>query len=121
MKDKIEDLKSSTPKQQDKIINDLNRVIKQHINIDKNWEDFKRYFEEVHTGFNEKLKEKHPDLSANDLKICALTRLNLNIKESATILGITPESVKTARYRLRKKLNLEQNEELLGYFLSLES
>ncbi len=121
LKEKIESLKTATPKQHDTIIRELNRVIKQHVNIDRNWEDFKRYFEDVHTGFNEKLKAKHPNLSTNDLRICALTRLNLNIKESATILGITPESVKTARYRLRKKLNLEPNEELLSYFLSLEN
>ena len=121
LKEKIEFLKTSTPKQRDKIIKELNQVIKQHINIDKDWEDFKRYFEDVHTGFIETLKEKHLDLSANDLKICALTRLNLNIKESAIILGITPESVKTARYRLRKKLDLKPNEELLGYFLKMES
>ena len=121
LKEKIESLKTATPRQQDTIIRELNRVIKQHINIDRNWEDFKRYFEDVHTGFNEKLKAKHPNLSTNDLRICALTRLNLNIKESATILGITPESVKTARYRLRKKLNLEPNEELLSYFLKLEN
>ena len=120
LKEKIESLKDAPPKQQGKIINELNRVVKQHINIDRNWEDFRLYFEDVHTGFIEKLKENHPDLSANDLKICALTRLNLNIKESATILGITPESVKTARYRLRKKLDLGTNEELLGYFLKLE-
>jgi len=121
LKEKIETLKEATPKQQESIIRELNRVIKQHINIDRNWEDFKRYFEDVHTGFIETLKEKHSDLSSNDLKICALTRLNLNIKESAAILGITPESVKTARYRLRKKLNLEQNEELLSYFLRIKS
>ena len=121
LKGKIDSLKTSTPKQQEKIIRELNQVIKQHINIDRDWEDFKRYFEDVHTGFIETLKEQHPDLSANDLKICALTRLNLNIKESATILGITPESAKTARYRLRKKLDLEPNEELLGFFLRMES
>lgn len=121
LKEKIDSLKDAPTKERASIIRQLNRVLKQHINIDKNWEDFKRYFEEVHTGFIENLKEKHPDLSSNDLKICALTRLNLNIKESATILAITPESVKTARYRLRKKLNLEPNEELLSYFLRLES
>ena len=121
LKEKIESLKSVTPKQQNTIIRDLNRVIKQHINIDKDWEDFKRYFEDVHKGFIEQLKEIHPNLSTNDLKICALTRLNLNIKETASILGITPESVKTARYRLRKKLDLNPNEELLNYFLRLEA
>ncbi len=121
LKEKIESLKSVTPKQQNTIIRDLNRVIKQNINIDKDWEDFKRYFEDVHKGFIEQLKEKHPNLSTNDLRICALTRLNLNIKETASILGITPESVKTARYRLRKKLDLNPNEELLNYFLRLEA
>ncbi|SFZ92835.1 Tetratricopeptide repeat-containing protein [Flaviramulus basaltis] len=121
LKEKIESFKVASPKQQEHIIKDLNHIIRQHINIDRDWEDFKRYFEEVHTGFIEKLKEKHPDLSSNDLRICALIRLNLNIKESASILGITAESVKTARYRLRKKLNLEAKDELLSYFLELEN
>lgn len=121
LKDGMEDLKTASPKQQDQIVANLNRILKLHINIDKDWEDFKRFFEDVHTGFIENLKERHPDLSGNDLKICALTRLNLNIKETATILGITPESVKTARYRLRKKLELDQNDDLLTYFLSIET
>ncbi|HEX9601000.1 MAG TPA: tetratricopeptide repeat protein [Mariniflexile sp.] len=121
LKDGMNDLKMASPKQQDQIVANLNRILKQSINIDKEWEDFKRFFEDVHTGFIENLKEKHADLSGNDLKICALTRLNLNIKETATILGITPESVKTARYRLRKKLDLDQNDDLLTYFLSLET
>jgi len=120
LNEKIEALKTATPKQKDKLILELKRTIKQNINIDKNWEDFKRFFEEVHTSFTQKLKEIHPDLSGNDLKIAALARLNLNIKESATILGITPESAKTSRYRLRKKLNLQQDEDLLSYFLKLE-
>ncbi|WP_299227338.1 tetratricopeptide repeat protein [uncultured Psychroserpens sp.] len=121
LKEKIELLKSATPKTQQSIINELSRIIKQHINIDRDWEDFKRYFEDVHTDFIKELKSRHPDLSANDMRICTLTRLNLNIKETASVLGITPESVKTARYRLRKKLNLDANQELLSYFLSLEN
>ncbi|MEO1033411.1 MAG: tetratricopeptide repeat protein [Bacteroidota bacterium] len=121
LKEKIDALSKSKSSEQQSIIRDLNRIIRQNVNIDRDWEDFKRYFEEVHTGFIKELKSRHPDLSANDMRICALTRLNLNIKETASVLGITPESVKTARYRLRKKLNLEANEELLSYFLSLES
>lgn len=120
LKEKVDALKDATPAQHAKIVQDLNRLIKQNSNIDRDWEDFKRFFEEVHSGFIKVLKQKHPDLSSNDLKLSALTRLNLNIKESAAILGITPESVKTARYRLRKKLDLDQNEELLTYFLTLE-
>lgn len=118
--DKLSELENATPAKREKGIREISRLLKQHINIDKNWNDFKRVFEEVHSDFIIKLKEKHEDLSANDLKVCALTRLNLNIKETASMLGITPESVKTARYRLRKKLNLEHDQDLFSYFISLE-
>jgi len=120
LQQQLELLKTAAPSDKEKIVNSLNRSLKQHINIDKNWQDFKRVFEEVHSDFIVQLKDKHPDLSANDLKICALTRLNLNIKETANMLGITPESVKTARYRLRKKLNLEHDQELFSYFLEMD-
>ncbi len=112
--------KKATPKEKDKLINEINKTIRVHQNIDKNWEDFKRFFEEVHIDFYTKLKSKHPSLSANDLKVCSLTRLNLNIKETASILGISPESAKTARYRLRKKLELSQEQEIFTYLLDLE-
>ncbi len=121
LQEQVQEAKNASPATKDKLIDQLNRTIKQHLTIDKDWEDFKRFFEEVHTDFHKKLKEKHPDLSPNDLKICSLTRLNLNIKETASVLGISPESAKTARYRLRKKLNLQTEDDLLSYFLQLES
>lgn len=120
LQDKIEIAGTATPAAQSKLLKELRRDIKRHVNIDRDWEDFKRNFEEVHTDFHRRLKEKHPDLSSNDLKICSLTRLNLNVKETASILGISPESAKTARYRLRKKLDIKPEEELLDYFLALE-
>ncbi|NAS13507.1 tetratricopeptide repeat protein [Poritiphilus flavus] len=120
LQEKIKEVKSAPVANQARLLADLERTIRQHVTIDRDWEDFKRSFEEVHTDFYLRLKEKHPDLSANDLKICALTRLNLSIKESSSILGISPESAKTARYRLRKKLGLEPEQEILDYFLELE-
>ncbi|WP_422859798.1 tetratricopeptide repeat protein [Flagellimonas sp. S174] len=118
--EKIESLQSATPSKQSKILNELRKKIKSHTNLNRDWEDFKRYFEEVHKGFYTTLKEKHPDLSSNDLKICSLARLNLSIKETAGVMGISPESAKTARYRLRKKLDLPPETELLDYLLELE-
>lgn len=118
---KVNLAKSASPKQKEKIIAELSKTIKQHASIDKDWEDFKRFFEEVHVNFYPNLKKKHPDLSTNDLKICSLTRLNFNIKETASILGISPESAKTARYRLRKKLELDQEQELFSYFIEVEN
>ncbi len=121
LQEKISSTKGAEAAVQNKLLQELERSIRQHVNIDRDWEDFKRFFEEVHTDFYLKLKGKHPDLSANDLKICTLTRLNLNVKETASILGISPESAKTARYRLRKKLGLSPEQEILDYFLELEN
>ncbi|MEM9362538.1 MAG: tetratricopeptide repeat protein [Bacteroidota bacterium] len=119
--EKITSLQSATPNQQSKILTELRKKIRSHTNVDRDWEDFKRYFEEVHTRFYTILKEKHSDLSPNDLKVCSLVRLNLSIKETASIMGISPESAKTARYRLRKKLNLPSETELFDYLLELET
>jgi tetratricopeptide (TPR) repeat protein len=97
----------------------LIKLIDYSFSLDKDWEDFKLYFEQVHKNFFVKLKEKHPELSSSELKLAALVRLNLNLKESATILGISPESVKTSRHRLRKKLNLPEEQNLPDYLLSV--
>ncbi len=113
--------KKASPKEKDKLINELHKTIQQNLTIDKDWEDFKRFFEEVHVDFYSKVNARHPDLSSNDLKLCCLTRLNLNIKETASMLGISPESAKTARYRLRKKLNLNSDQEIFTYLLTLEN
>ncbi|UJH68285.1 tetratricopeptide repeat protein [Allomuricauda sp. SCSIO 65647] len=118
--EKINLLADTTQTKRTKLLSEIKRTIKQQVNVDRDWEDFRRHFEEVHTDFYSRLKELHPDISANDLKISSLTRLNLNIKETANILGISPESVKTARYRLRKKLGIEPDKELLDYFLDIE-
>ncbi|UOB16693.1 tetratricopeptide repeat protein [Abyssalbus ytuae] len=98
----------------------LKVTIRKYLSVDKEWEDFKIVFEKVHGNFYSKLLARHPDLKANDLKICSLTMLNLNIKETAGIMGISPESAKTARYRLRKKLRLKPGQEILNYLIEVE-
>ncbi|MBN2747678.1 MAG: hypothetical protein JXR34_13205 [Bacteroidales bacterium] len=90
----------------------LNMSVKRMNKSDKDWELFRNYFEEVNVGFYENLNKKLPGLSTNDYRICALIRLNMNIKESAAVLNISPESVKTARHRLRKKLDLAPETDL---------
>lgn len=101
------------------------RKIRQKLNsnnsLDKDWEDFKIHFEEVHVGFFKNLMAKHSQLTTGDLKLAALVRMNLNLKESAAILGISPESVKTSRYRLRKKLEISQEQNLMDYIVSVGS
>lgn len=120
LKTGIEQLKKSQDRETAKKLNGLNRLVENSMHIDRDWEDFKRHFEEVHKDFFKMLKECCPDLTNNELKLCALLRLNMNLKEAANIMGISPESVKTARYRLRKKLNLSREENLIDYIINLE-
>jgi len=84
-------------------------------NSRKNWEEFRSRFEQVNTDFFKNLKKEHPELSSNELKICSFLKLNFNSKDIANLMGISPESVKVSRYRLRKKLELERSENLSSY------
>lgn len=90
----------------------IERVVKRHLQVDRDWEDFKLRFENLHSGFFEKLREKSPSLTNNDLKLSVLVKMNFSIKEIADMMGISAESVKTSRYRLKKKLSLPQEQNL---------
>ncbi|QHT70216.1 tetratricopeptide repeat protein [Rhodocytophaga rosea] len=98
----------------------LIKLIDYSFSLDKDWDEFRMYFEQVHTEFFKKLKEKHPDLSPSELRLCALVKLNLSMKESATLLGISVDSVKTARHRLRKKLQLNTEQSLEDFIMTFD-
>ena len=86
---------------------------------DNNWENFSRYFEEVHKDFNSNVKTKYPQVTPNELRLLALLKMNLSSKEIANILNISQEGIKKARYRLRKKLNIQTEDSLQDLVLSL--
>jgi len=93
----------------------LRRQIKQNLKTESDWEVFRMYFEQVNAGFFETLTKINPDFNTYDLRHCALIKLNLNIKESASVLSLSPNSVKSARYRLKKKLFLKPEESLYDF------
>lgn len=86
---------------------------------DNNWENFSKYFEEVHKGFNKKAKEKFPNITPNDLRLMALLKMNLTSKEMANILNISNEGIKKARQRLRKKMGLSTNDSLEAVVITI--
>ncbi|MGY6647533.1 hypothetical protein [Wenyingzhuangia sp. IMCC45574] len=91
--------------------------------IDKNsgnlWEDFNQRFTSLNKGFYERLQKKVPDLSAAELKLCALIKLNFTGKEMAYLLGISLGSVHVARHRLRKKINLDRKTNLTAFIAGI--
>jgi len=95
------------------------RLIDESFKLDKDWQDFSLYFEQIHTGFYSKLKLSYPELTPHELRHCALIRLNLTLAESASIMGISHDSIKVSRNRLRKKLKLEPNQSLTRFILGI--
>lgn len=77
---------------------------------DEQWNEFKELFEKVHIGFLNRLREKFPGLTPAETRFFALARLKLTTKEMAASQGISAHAVRTIWYRLRKKLNLSEDE-----------
>lgn len=94
-------------------------VIDKNLVDNNDWEFFQEAFNNTDRDFLKKLKEKHAELTPNDLKLCVYLRLNLSSKEIAPMLNISPRSVEIKRYRLRKKMNLEHNQNLTDYILNI--
>nr|WP_299389371.1 triple tyrosine motif-containing protein [Allomuricauda sp.] len=94
-------------------------VIDKNLNQNDDWELFKEAFNNADRKFLKKLKKAHPNLSPNDIRLCAYLRLNLSSKEIAPMFNISPRSVEIKRYRLRKKMNLEHDDNLVDYILKL--
>ncbi|MBV4357956.1 ligand-binding sensor domain-containing protein [Pinibacter aurantiacus] len=97
----------------------IQNVINDGMNDERDWNLFESSFNEAHENFFKKLKEKHPELSPNDLKLCGYLRMNMSSKELVSIFNITIRAVEIRRYRLRKKLNLEHDKNLIEYLLEI--
>lgn len=95
------------------------RLIDKNINNAEDWKFFEEAFNHADKDFFKKVKELHPQLTANDLRLCAYLRLNLTSKEIAPLLNISVRSVEIKRYRLRKKISLAREINLNDYFLNL--
>lgn len=87
----------------------------------KDWEQFALHFDKVHSDFLVTLKGHYPNLTPSELKLCAYLRLNLASKEIAQIMNISIKSVELARYRLRKKLQLQPDVNLFNFLLNFHS
>ena len=100
----------------------LEKIVKKidsTLRIQEDWEQFEYHFNQVHGDFLTHLRNQFTDLSPNEQKLCVFLRLNLNTKDIANLMGISLRGVEIARYRLRKKLNLQKGENLSKFILGL--
>ena len=93
----------------------LIKKLKSLLSFNHVWEEFEKWFTKIHSGFIGSLRTNYPKLTAREIKVCALLRLNLSSKEIASLMNIEPASVDIHRYRIRRKLGLSKDKNLAEY------
>lgn len=99
-------------------INRLKKRINKDLKNEKNWDLFNTYFDDVHQDFIDRLKKEYSDLTPKELRLCSYLRMNISTKEIAPLMNISIRGVEISRYRLRKKLNLSHDTNLVDFILS---
>lgn len=94
--------------------------IEKSIDHSEEWNSFESHFKELHQDFFEKMLSKFPSLTPKDLKLAAYLKMNLSSKEIAPLMGISLRGVEIHRYRLRKKLQLENSKHLSNFLITFE-
>src|SRR5688572_1771083 len=90
----------------------IDELTHQTILTEDEWEKFKSLFEKINPRFFIHLKEKSSDITVAEQRMAALMRLQLGSKQIASMLGISLDSVRKTRFRLRKRLGLSVEEEV---------
>jgi tetratricopeptide (TPR) repeat protein len=115
LKTHLEDLVKDDKRDFKKQLKQLIIQINQNFSNESYWEEFKNTFEQIHYSFFNKLNSICPDLTATEIRLISLLKMNMNSTDMATILGISQDSLRVSRYRLRKKLKIEQGENLISF------
>ena len=102
-----------------KVAKKIDEIIQSNLNIDEEWGNFKMHFDKVHPDFFEKLRHICDNLTEENLKMCAYLKMRMTTKQIAQLLQVVPNSIITSRYRLRKKLQLADNEDLDSFIGNL--
>jgi ligand-binding sensor domain-containing protein/DNA-binding CsgD family transcriptional regulator len=92
-------------------------LVDKNLTNEDDWLVFESHFDQAHENFFRRLKSEYPVLTPSDLKLCAYLRLNLATKEIAPLLNISVRGVEIRRYRLRKKLELPQEKNLVEFMI----
>lgn len=100
-------------------INHLIKKINKGIEQRDKWVVFEKNFDQVHENFLHRLKEKHSDLTSKDMRLAAYLRMNLSSKEIAPLMNISVRSLEISRYRLRKKLDINRDQNLYDYLINI--
>jgi AraC family transcriptional regulator, chitin signaling transcriptional activator len=99
--------------------NEIRKVVKINALNKHEWETFETNLNQIHNEFIINLTKKFPSLTSKDIRLCVYLKMNLSSKEIAPMMNISFRGVELHRYRLRKKLNLNQEESLNKFMLTI--
>lgn len=102
-----------------KLKSEIKKAIKINAVNKHEWETFETNLNQIHNEFSVALSKKYPNLTPKDIKLCIYLKMNLSSKEIAPLMNISFRGVELHRYRLRKKLNLIQEENLSKFLLTI--
>ncbi|MCL1933758.1 MAG: LuxR C-terminal-related transcriptional regulator, partial [Candidatus Azobacteroides sp.] len=101
-------------------ISGLKQIVAKNKNPEEEWKIFETKFNKTYDNYLIRLNSKYKSLTPSDLKLAAYIRMNFSSKEIASLLNISTKSVEMARYRLRKKLELDHDQNLTEFLMRLE-
>ncbi|MEM6722287.1 MAG: triple tyrosine motif-containing protein [Bacteroidota bacterium] len=113
--DRVQEIKAAKGRTKGKQIELLEQEIKDKTAIEKNKLDFQKRIDLLNNSFYDTLVKKYPDLTKTEIKLCSLIKLNLDNKDIAILQNVTLRSVYKARTRLRKKLKLDSDTDLVAF------
>lgn len=119
VKSKINDVWAIANPRSKMELKQLKQLIRGDQMIENDWDSFIQHFKQVHPDFSQKLSAVASELTPNEIRLAMMLKMNLSSKEIASIANISPEGVKKARYRLRKKLNITSEENIQEYILQM--
>ncbi len=110
------EIRSAAPDQK-RSFRRISRLVDRNISHKDDWKVFESNFERAHEEFLFRIKDQYPELTPGDLKLCAYLRMNLSTKKIALLLGISARGVENHRYRLRKKMGLDREVNLVEFMM----
>ncbi len=117
----IPELKTFPDPKPKQMITSLNSEINTNIQSDDLLKKFEEQFDLVHNNFTNQIRLLHPNLTVTEIKMCTFLKMGLSTKEIAPLLNISIRGVETIRYRMRKKMKLEKEANLMEYLNTLTS
>jgi len=101
-----------------RLYNRLKNILQKILDDQSDWDAFENYFNSAHQNFIERLRQSYPDITTGDIRMCCLLRMNLSTKEIASILNVSIRAVELRRYRMRKRMNLNGDTNLITFLMN---